>query len=89
MNLQYAQLIADQNPELEVSESYSGRGMYGRQTASVSGDRDDLVYAAQEALDDLLFDAEDVAEARAMTAEFVREVFCGSRDSMGLGEVWY
>lgn len=89
MKLKYAQLIADQNPELEVSESYSGRGMYGSQTASVSGDRDDLVYAAQEALDDLLFDTETVEEARAAVTEFVREVFGGRRDSMGLGEVWY
>lgn len=35
MELPVARLIVEQNPEMEIVENYSGRGMFGRETCGV------------------------------------------------------
>jgi hypothetical protein len=89
MKEEYARMIADMNCEVTLYEDYSGRGMYGDTTFGVSGESYELGSAAVDALDQLMYDAEDVDEARQIAKEFARDVFRGRRDNMGLGEIWY
>lgn len=35
MELSVARLIVEQNPDMEIVENYSGRGMFGRETCGV------------------------------------------------------
>ena len=89
MKEEHARLIADMNCEVTLHEDYSGRGMYGDTTFGVSGESYELGQASVDALDELLYDTETIDEARNVAKEFVRDVFRGRRDSMGLGEIWY
>lgn len=85
----YARMIADMNDDIDLYEDYSGRGMYGKTTFGVSGDSYDLGDAATDAMERLMRRADSVDSARKIAVDFANQVFRGSRDSMGLGEIWY
>ena len=89
MKERFARAIADENCEISLYEDYSGRGMYGKTTFGVSGDEYDLGTAAIEAMNQLMYEADDVDEAREIAVDFAQNVFRGCRDNMGLGMIWY
>ncbi len=65
MKLEYAELIAATNPEIELRTEYSGRGMYGETTAAVVfPDVSDLFRAIAEVASEMnTQEAEQFAQA--------------------------
>jgi hypothetical protein len=105
MKLEYAKRIVEKAEcgELTLHEEYSGRCMYGRSTAGVSGDSGDFHAAALEVLREVIEEAVELEEktsvdpcvwdfadaAKDAAEEFVEAVFCATTDNMGLGTIWY
>lgn len=100
MKEKFARLIVEQNSALELYEDYSGRGMYGKSTFGVVGDADDVANAAAEALEELIDSIDEeflepvwahhvIERVNEEVREWMRDVFAGRRDSMGLDVIWY
>jgi hypothetical protein len=85
MKLQHARAIEnaanDGGLDVRVHEKYSGRGMYGKETAAVSGSFGDLVSCIAQVARD--FARDDEAE------EFVVAMRDLARDNMGYDMVVY
>ena len=80
MNIEVARLIADYN-DGEVREDYSGRGMYGRETAGV------VLDFLPESMDELLEGAEEDVEFLQEDGIPIPNGF--SSDNMGMGYIIY
>lgn len=53
MELKTATLLVEVNPDLELREEYSGRGMFGDKTSGVTGDINDFILAVASVAYDL------------------------------------
>lgn len=78
---------------LSLRKTYSGRGMYGKDTWAVSGDEytfhkclSECVVDIIEAHDDENYDMDNLAKK---VKEFLDGSLHAQTDSMGMGMVWY
>lgn len=81
MKAEFAELLAEYNSDLNLRESYSGRGMYGRSTAGVVGSINDVFEAIGEILE--YGDEDEIEIVREGCRDGVRT------DSMGLSSIIY
>jgi hypothetical protein len=81
MRLEIAEALVDASEgRLDLYEDYSGRGMYGRTTAGVTGDSYDLFPALVEL---------GIRIGEGELEDMDIEEFHFSQDSMGLDTIWY
>ena len=98
MKKKIAKLIADQSQyvgdgdeELSYRDSYSGRGMYGTDTAAVSGDEYLYHLCVIACVNDMIenFEGKNMQLLSKKVDEFLNAALNATTDSMGMGVVWY
>ena len=92
MKREIAELIVDQDYDLQIYEDYSGRGMYGKTTTAIQCDNiQDFMGAVGEAFMNMISDASFEGEEYDMSqAEELQKVLSNySQDSLGMGYIIY
>lgn len=82
MDIDVAKELVDWNPDLQLREDYSGRAMYGRQTAAIVADSDHEFYEAVDAINQERVN-NDGYDAELISVANIR------KDNMGLSFVYY